>query len=115
MVNVSPETNDKLLKRVLPHGFMPSVPGSVVGVGLCASMPAAIICPLVVSGNAFDLSGFCGNPGVTRGLSVASISALSIKNREWLCLWDVNRSEAQVHSGEARVCGDQVSHQRLLL
>lgn len=79
MENVSSETNDKLLKRVLPHGFMPSVPGSVVGVGLCACLPAAIMCPLVVSGNAFDLSGFCGNPGVTRGHSVASISALSIR------------------------------------
>lgn len=69
---------------------MPRVPGSVVGVGLCASVPAAIICPFVVSGNAFDLSGFCGNPGVTQGFSVASISAFSIKNREWRpCLWDV--------------------------
>lgn len=62
---------------------------------MCASASAVIICPLVVSGNAFDLSGFCGNPGVTQSLSVASISAFSSKNREWsLCLWDVERSEA---------------------
>jgi hypothetical protein len=75
------------------HDFIPSV--SVVGVGVCASASAVIICPLVVSGNAFDLSGFCGNPGVTQSLSVASISAFSSKNREWsLCLWDVERSEA---------------------
>ncbi|MEJ1280501.1 hypothetical protein NN561_011446 [Cricetulus griseus] len=33
------------------------------------------MCPLVVSGDIFDLSGFCGNPGVAQGPSVASISA----------------------------------------
>lgn len=67
---------------------MPSVLISVVGVGLCASVSAVISCPLVVSGNSFDLSGFCGKPGVTQGLSVASISVFIIKNREWrLCLW----------------------------
>lgn len=54
---------------------MPNVPASEVGVGLCGNGPAVIMCPLVVSGDIFDLSGFCGNPGVAQGPSVASISA----------------------------------------
>lgn len=60
----------------------------MVGVGLCASESAVISCLLVLSGNAFDFPGFCGNIGVTQDPSVASISAFIIKNREWsLCLW----------------------------
>lgn len=68
---------------------MPSVPTSEVGVGLHSSVPplAVIIGPLVVSGNVFDLFGFCGNPAVTQGPFVAPISAFVIKNREWsMCL-----------------------------
>lgn len=54
---------------------MPNVPASEVDVGWwCGIVPAVIICPLVVSGNVFDLFGFCGNSGIAQGPSVASIS-----------------------------------------